>query len=303
MTSQDSRLTPQPAAAAGCLGRDSRRAAGAYRLPAYHPVPDAACPTRTPATRSANGTASKATHRFASRPARPSTQTGNFVHVGLPYGEKPRLVLIHLASEAVRTGNPVVDVEDTMTSFARSLGLETNGQQLKGLKDQLARLASATIRMGVVEEGRAVQVNTQIVSSLRPVVPQTGRSTCTVAIDRSTERGVFPEPGQARRPARPPGRRCAVVVVDGTRCLRLACSAAAPDSIGQATTDHLGSPCTSSSGRGSPGSGISAGNFLQTLHQVMPPTRTHETDDDEVGLSLCDSPPPVAPRHFWITAG
>jgi hypothetical protein len=89
---------------------------------------------------------------------------GNFVHVGLPYGEKPRLVLIHLASEAVRTGNPVVDVEDTMTSFARSLGIEPNGKQLKGLKDQLARLASATIRMGVVEEGRAVQVNTQFVS-------------------------------------------------------------------------------------------------------------------------------------------
>src|SRR6185312_1049358 len=50
-------------------------------------------------------------------------QTGKFVHVGLPYGEKPRLVLIHLASEAVRTGDPVVDVESTMTSFARSLGL------------------------------------------------------------------------------------------------------------------------------------------------------------------------------------
>src|SRR5208282_6789390 len=73
--------------------------------------------------------------------------------------------LIHLASEAVRTGNPVVDVENTMTSFARSLGLETNGRQLKGLKDQLARLASSTIRMGVVEDGRAVQVNTQIVAA------------------------------------------------------------------------------------------------------------------------------------------
>ena len=74
-------------------------------------------------------------------------------------------MLIHLASEAVRTGSPVVDVEDSMTAFARSLGLETNGQQLKSLKDQLARLAAATVRMGVVEEGRAVQVNTQFVSA------------------------------------------------------------------------------------------------------------------------------------------
>ena len=68
-------------------------------------------------------------------------KTGEFVKLGLPYGEKPRLVLIHLASEAVRTGSPVVDVEESMTAFARSLGLETNGQQLKSLKDQLARLA------------------------------------------------------------------------------------------------------------------------------------------------------------------
>ena len=31
-------------------------------------------------------------------------RTGEFVKLGLPYGEKPRLVLIHLATEAVRTG-------------------------------------------------------------------------------------------------------------------------------------------------------------------------------------------------------
>ena len=90
-----------------------------------------------------------------------------FIEVGLPYGEKPRLVLIHLASEAVRTGQPVVNVEDSMTAFARSLGIETNGRHLRTLKDQLARLAAATVRMGMkVEEGRAFQFNTQIVDAL-----------------------------------------------------------------------------------------------------------------------------------------
>src|SRR5436305_12461272 len=81
-------------------------------------------------------------------------RTGEFVRLGLPYGEKPRLVLIHLASEAVRTSTPVVDAEGSMTAFGRSLGMETNGQQLKSLKDQLARLASATVHMSVVGEGR-----------------------------------------------------------------------------------------------------------------------------------------------------
>lgn len=92
-------------------------------------------------------------------------QTGEFVRLGLPYGEKPRLVLIHLASEAVRNSSPVVDVEDSMTAFGRSLGLETNGHHLRGLKDQLARLAAATVRLGVVEEGRAMQLNTQFVAA------------------------------------------------------------------------------------------------------------------------------------------
>ena len=91
--------------------------------------------------------------------------TGEFVHLGLPFGEKPRLVLIHLAAEAVRSGSPVVDVEDSMTAFARSLGLETNGRQLRSLKEQLARLAAATVRMAVLDEGRAVQVNTHFVSA------------------------------------------------------------------------------------------------------------------------------------------
>ena len=91
-------------------------------------------------------------------------RTGEFVQLGLPYGEKPRLVLIHLASEAVRTQSPLIDVDDSMTAFARSLGIETNGRHLRHLKDQLARLASATVRIGLVEEGRAMQLNTQIVS-------------------------------------------------------------------------------------------------------------------------------------------
>jgi hypothetical protein len=91
--------------------------------------------------------------------------TGSFVKLGLPFGEKPRLVLIHLASEATRTSSPVIDVEDSMTAFARSLGIETNGHHLKGLKNQLARLAAATVRLGIVEGNHAVQINTQFVSA------------------------------------------------------------------------------------------------------------------------------------------
>ncbi len=87
------------------------------------------------------------------------------MRLGLPYGEKPRLVLIHLATEAKRTDSPVIDVEGSMTAFARSLGMETNGQQIRDLKGQLSRLAASSVRMRMVQEGRAYQVNTQIISA------------------------------------------------------------------------------------------------------------------------------------------
>jgi hypothetical protein len=93
-------------------------------------------------------------------------RTGKFAELGLPYGEKPRLVLIHLSSEAIRTGSPVLEVEDSLTAFVRSLGLDTGGRTLRTLKDQLGRLAVATIRLGLTEDGHAVQVNTQIADGL-----------------------------------------------------------------------------------------------------------------------------------------
>ena len=193
--------------------------------------------------------------------------------LGLPYGEKPRLVLIHLATEAVRTGSPVVDVEESMTAFARSLGIETNGQQLRSLKDQLARLAAATVRMGVVEEGRAVQVQTHFVSAFDLWFPKQADQRVPVAVHGAAERGVFPEPGAARRAARPPGGRRPGVVVDGPGRVRLAGPAAAPGTDRQAAVHRLGIRCMSSSGRASPASATSAAGSSRPCTTSSRPTR------------------------------
>jgi hypothetical protein len=76
-----------------------------------------------------------------------------FVKLGLPFGEKARLVLIHLNSEAVRTGSPEIEVQDSMTAFVGSLGLATHGRNIRTIKDQLARLSAAHITIGVAREG------------------------------------------------------------------------------------------------------------------------------------------------------
>jgi hypothetical protein len=219
-------------------------------------------------------------------------RTGDFVRLGLPYGEKPRLVLIHLATEAVRTGSPVVDVEESMTAFARSLGLETNGQQLRALKDQLARLAAATIRMGVVEEGRAVQVNTQFVSAFDLWFPR-----------QADQRVLWPSSVRlSEEYFQSLGRHA--VPLDARAVAALASSSMALDVyVWLAQRLYRVTP-------GKPhfvdwqsmyeqfGQGFARvrdfrRRFLQTLHQVAAAYPSARMSADDRGLTLEHSPPPV----------
>jgi hypothetical protein len=88
-----------------------------------------------------------------------------FVQVGLPYGPKPRLILAHLNSVAVRFQCREIEVEASLTAFVKRLRLDPGGRTIGTIKDQLARLAASTVRLGIAHEGKARTVNTQIVSS------------------------------------------------------------------------------------------------------------------------------------------
>lgn len=224
-------------------------------------------------------------------------RTGDFTKLGLPYGEKPRLVLIHLATEAVRTGNPVVDVEESMTAFARSLGLETNGQQLRSLKEQLARLAAATVRMGVVEEGRAVQVNTQFVSAFDLWFPKQADQRILWPSTVRLSQEYFQTLGQHAVP------------LDHRAVAALASSSMALDVyVWLAQRLHrvpTGKPqfvdwnsMHEQFGQGFARIRDFRRKFLQTLHQVSSAYPAARISGDEKGLTLSHSPPPVAPRSI-----
>ena len=101
---------------------------------------------------------------------------GRFVPVGLPYGPKARLILIHLNAEAVRTQSPVIEVEDSMTAFVRRLqGRPPTGPEIQKFKEQLATLAAASIRLGMIRDNEAITVNTQIVRQFNLWFPKDGR--------------------------------------------------------------------------------------------------------------------------------
>jgi len=65
--------------------------------------------------------------------------------VGLPYGKWPRLLLIFLTTEAVRTRSRDIVLGASMSSFMKSLGVTVTGGangSIRAFKDQLLRTAS-----------------------------------------------------------------------------------------------------------------------------------------------------------------
>jgi hypothetical protein len=87
-----------------------------------------------------------------------------FVDVGLPFGPKPRLILAYLNGEALRTGSPVIEVEESLTAFVKRIGLCQEGRSIRTVKDQLARLAASEIRLAIAYgDHQTRQVNAHIV--------------------------------------------------------------------------------------------------------------------------------------------
>ena len=92
-------------------------------------------------------------------------ELGRLVPLGLPFGPKPRLVLAHVNAEALRSDSPEVEIEDSLTAFVKRLKLDPKGRNMRTIKDQLARLSASSVRLGFIRDGRALTVNSQIVTA------------------------------------------------------------------------------------------------------------------------------------------
>jgi len=68
--------------------------------------------------------------------------------IGLPYGSYPRLILIWMTTEAVRTGNRELELGSSLSRFMAQLGLQATGGHwgtIPRFRDQMQRLVGATI--------------------------------------------------------------------------------------------------------------------------------------------------------------
>jgi replication initiator protein len=102
-------------------------------------------------------------------------EQGRLVTLGLPWGAKPRLILAHLNAQALRTGSPVIEIEDSLTAFVKRLRLDPKGRNMRAIKSQLGRLSASSIRLGILRDGHAITINSQIVTAFDLWFPKDDR--------------------------------------------------------------------------------------------------------------------------------
>lgn len=67
----------------------------------------------------------------------------------LPYGTRPRLALVHVSSEAVRSRSPEVEVGHSVREFLLRLGISTGGEEYANFNRQMRALAACRMTLGV----------------------------------------------------------------------------------------------------------------------------------------------------------
>jgi hypothetical protein len=103
-------------------------------------------------------------------------EKGCFVPLGLPFGPKARMILMHINQQAMKQQTPEIEIQDSLTKFVRrTLELDPNGRNMRNVKEQLARLSASSIRLGVVKDGHAITVNSHIVSAFDVWFPKDDR--------------------------------------------------------------------------------------------------------------------------------
>jgi hypothetical protein len=90
----------------------------------------------------------------------------------LPWGTRPRLALVHISSEAVRTRSPEVEVGRSMRDFLVRLGLDPSGREYGTFRRQMMALAAAELRIGFGTTTLKVQPIEQFEAWLHPTGSQ-----------------------------------------------------------------------------------------------------------------------------------
>ncbi len=105
----------------------------------------------------------------------------DWIEQPLPYGSRPRLVLVNVITEAVRTRSRTVDVEHSVRGFLRKLGIDCGGRSMKAFKHQMIALSCCHMQLGFRTDRGAGQVDAKPISRFEAWF-----------VDEDRQRGLWP---------------------------------------------------------------------------------------------------------------
>jgi hypothetical protein len=224
---------------------------------------------------------------------------GPWFRIGLPFGPKPRLILAYLNSYALRHRTPEIDVGNSLTEFVMDIGLDNQGRNIRTIKEQLARLAAAEIRMSLdYAEDRVRQINTHIVGEFDLWFPKDARQRVlwpsSVTLDPRyyaslVEHAVPLDRGTLGRLAD------SAIALDMYAWLAQRLYRVAHDKPAFVTWAALKAQFGAGYGR----MDNFKARFRATLRRVLDEYRTARVDLDGHGITLRFSPPPI-PSRRWL---
>ena len=117
---------------------------------------------------------------------------GKWVEQPIPYGPKPRLALIHINGEAIRTQNPQIEIGRSCADFLRRIGLPDQDGRTYGLfKKQMMALAATELSLGFTTHNEAVTINARPIKEFRAWISNNDHQTSLWPGELSLSRDYF----------------------------------------------------------------------------------------------------------------
>lgn len=78
-------------------------------------------------------------------PGHKPSASGKPVSVGVPYGAKARLILLHLQTQAIRNQSREIELGNSLRDWLRRMGIPQGGKSIQDVKEQAERIARCSI--------------------------------------------------------------------------------------------------------------------------------------------------------------
>jgi len=101
-----------------------------------------------------------------------------FTEKPLPYGTRPRLVMVHISSEAIRTQSRTIEIGESMRDFLLKLDIDPTGGTRGNytmFRKQMEALAACRLTIGMTDGVRAVTVDAKPIKEFEAWVTFDGK--------------------------------------------------------------------------------------------------------------------------------